>query len=68
MPYGLLYPIFVVACVWMRVGQNRENNEEHEEPDEDCVQKGLQLARVKFDRDDKGGREALGMGNPSINR
>ena len=55
-------------CVWMRVGQNRENSEEHEEPDEDCVQKGLQLARIKFDRDDKGGREALGMGNPSINR
>ena len=49
----------------MRVGQNRENSEEHEE---DCVRKGLQLARIKFGRDDKGGREALGMGNPSINR
>ena len=55
-------------CVWVRVGQNRENSEEHEEPDEDCVRKGLQLARIKFGRDDKGGREALGMGNPSINR
>ena len=29
------------------VGQNRETDEEN---DEDCVKKGFQLARVKFDR------------------
>ena len=35
--------------------------------DEDCVEEGIQLARVKFDRDTEHGREALGMGNCSIN-
>ena len=51
--------------VWLnQVGQNRETNEEH---DEDCVEEGFNLARVKFDRDGEGGREALGMGNCSIN-
>ena len=40
------------------VGKNRETNEEH---DEDCVDEGFQLARVKFDRDGKEGGEALGM-------
>ena len=47
-------------------------NEEH---DEDCVEEVFQLPRVKFDeggrgdmvRDSEGGREALGMGNRSIN-
>ena len=29
------------------IGQNRETDEEN---DEDCVKKGFQLARVKFDR------------------
>ena len=46
------------------VGKNRETDEEH---DEDCVQEGFQLAGVKFDRDGETGREALGMGNCSIN-
>ena len=51
--------------MWLnQVGQNRETNEEH---DEYCVEKGFNLARVKFDRDGEGGREALGMGNCSIN-
>ena len=37
------------------VGQNRETDEEHE----DCVEEGLQLAKVK----NEGSREALNMGN-----
>ena len=47
-----------------RVGKNRETDEQH---DEDCVEEGFQLAGVKFDRDGETGREALGMGNCSIN-
>ena len=39
------------------VGQNREADEEH---DEDCVEEGFQLARIKYDR------EALGLGNCSV--
>ena len=46
------------------VGKNRESNEEH---DEDCVEEGLQLARVKNDRDGEGSREALSTGNCKIN-
>ena len=46
------------------VGQNREANEEH---DKHCVEEGLQLARVKFNRDGEGGSEAPGVGNCSIN-
>ena len=46
------------------VGKNRKTYEENYEY---CVEEGLQLARVKFDRDDEGGREALGMGNCSFN-
>ena len=46
--------------VWLNgVGKHRENNEEH---DENCFDKGFQLARVKFERDGRGGREALAMG------
>ena len=63
--YGLIYLIFVVAGMWLNwVGQNRETDEEH---DEDCIEEGFQLARVKFDRDGEGGRKALGLGNRSIN-
>ena len=51
--------------VWSNeIGQNRETDEEH---DGDCVEEGFQLARVKFDRGGEGGREALRMGNCSIN-
>ena len=51
--------------VWLNgLKQNRETNEEH---DDDCVEEGLQLARVKLDKDVEGGSEALGMGNRSIN-
>ena len=32
-----------------------------------CVKEGFQLARVKFDRDVEGGKEAVGMGNCNIN-
>ena len=45
------------------VGQNRETDEEH---DEGCIEEGFQLARMKYDRDSEGGREALGMGNCSV--
>ena len=51
--------------VWLKgVGQNMETDEEH---DEDCVEEGFQLTSVKLDKDGEGGREALGMGNHSIN-
>ena len=54
MAYGLVYG------VWSNgVGQNKENNEEYAA---NWVEEGFQLAKVKFDRDGKGGREALGMG------
>ena len=47
-----------------RVGQNRETNEEL---DEDCIEEWIQFDRVKVNRDGEGGREALGIGNCSIN-
>ena len=51
--------------VWLKeVGQNMETDEEH---DEDCVEEGFQLTSVKLDKDGEEGREALGMGNHSIN-
>ena len=51
--------------VWQNgVGQNTEINEEHEK---DCVEERIQLDSLKVDRDAKRGREALGMGNCSIN-
>ena len=51
--------------VWSNwVGQNKETNEEH---DEDCIEEGFQLARIKYDRDSEGGRENLGVGNCSVN-
>ena len=46
------------------LGQNRETDEEY---DEDCVEEGFQLAREKLNRNGKGGRKAIGMGNCSIN-
>ena len=51
--------------VWSNgVGQNRETDKEH---DEDCVEEWFQLIRVKYDRHGQGGREALVLGNFSIN-
>ena len=46
------------------VRQNRETDKEH---DEYCVEKGFQLARVKYDRDGEGGRGVLVVENCSIN-
>ena len=46
------------------VGEKRETDKEH---DEDCVEDGFQLIRVKFDRVGEGSREALGLQNCSIN-
>ena len=46
------------------VGRNRKTDEEH---DEYCFQEGFQLASVRFNRDRKGGREALRMRHCSIN-
>ena len=46
------------------VGQNREIDEED---DENCVEEGFHLARVKVDKDVERGTEALGMGNCCIN-
>ena len=42
----------------------KETNEEY---DEDWVEEGFELARLKFDRDGVGHREALDMVNCSIN-
>ena len=51
--------------MWLnRVGQNRETDEKH---DEDCVEEGFQLAGVKIDKYGEGGRDALVVGNYSIN-
>ena len=41
-----------------QVGQNMETNKEY---DEDWVEEAFQLARVKFNSDSEGGREALYM-------
>ena len=41
-----------------------ETDEKH---DEDCVEEGFPLARVKIDRNDEGDREALVKRNFSIN-
>ena len=45
-------------------GQNREADTEH---DELFVKEEFQSARVKFERGCEGDREALNMGNCSIN-
>ena len=51
--------------IWLNgAGQNRETTEEH---DHDCVEEEFQLTRVKIDKDGEERREALGMGNRSIN-
>ena len=51
--------------MWLNwLGQNKETDEEH---DEDCVEGWFWQARVKFDRDGEGSREALGLGHHSIN-
>ena len=61
--YGLAYP--VNYDVWLnRAGKNKETDQEH---DEDCVEEEFQLDRVKFERDAKGEREALGIGYCSSN-
>ena len=62
LPCSLVYPIIIVTRL-NGVGQNMETDEEH---DEDCVEEGFQLARVKLDKDGEGSKEALGMGNRSI--
>ena len=46
------------------IKQNRETDEEH---DEDYLKESFQIARVKFDRDVEGEREAQGMRKCSIN-
>ena len=51
---------------WRLVEWVRKNMETNEEHDEDCVEEGFQLSRVKFGRDGEGGREALGIKNCSI--
>ena len=51
---------------WRLVEWVRKNMETNEEHDEDCVEEGFQLSRVKFSRDGEGGREALGIKNCSI--
>ena len=46
------------------IGQNRETNEKH---NEDCVEEGFHLTRVKFEGDGEGDKVAVNMGNRSIN-
>ena len=56
--------VWYIQYLWWRVGgQNRETDEEHHE---DCVEEGFQLAR-ELDKHGERGREALGMGNHTIN-
>ena len=51
--------------MWLNeVGKNRETDEEH---DEDCVEEGFHLAKVRFDREGKGRRETVGSGYCSSN-
>ena len=57
--YGLVYPMW-----WHMDEYDRETKEEH---DEVCVEETLQLARLKFDIDGEGDKEALGMVYCSIN-
>ena len=53
--------------VWLNgIGQNRETDYD-EEHDEDCVEEEFDLARLKFDRDGEGSREARSIENRSIN-
>ena len=60
LPYGLVYPIFVVVGMWLNwVGQNRETDEEHAD---DCVEEGFQLPRVKSDADGEGRQESSRFG------
>ena len=47
-----------------RIGKNKESNEEY---DKDLVEEEFQLATVKFGRNGERSREALGVGNCSIN-
>ena len=47
-----------------RVGQIRETDKEH---DENCVEERIQLDNKKFDSNGEGVRQALSMGNCSIN-
>ena len=60
----MVYPILVIACGRMGVGQNSKTDEKH---GEDCVKEVFQLAMVNSDRDGEGGREALRVGKCSIN-
>ena len=51
--------------VWLNeIGQNRETDKDS---DEDCVEEGFLLAKVKLGKDSERGRGNLGMGNHSIN-
>ena len=47
--------------------EEEQNSKTEEEHDEDCIEEGFQLDSVKFDRAGERGRDALGMGNFSIN-
>ena len=51
----------------VRLNEVEKNKETDEEHDENCIDEGFQLARVKFDRDGKAGRDALVMGYCSSN-
>ena len=57
--------IWFIQYLWSNgVGQNKETDEKC---NENCVEEGFQLARVKLDRDDERAREALSVGNCIIN-
>ena len=59
-----LWSLVVESEKTMRNMMKKETNEEY---DEDCVEEGFELARLKFDRGCVGHRGALGMVNCSIN-
>ena len=65
--------VWYIHYLWSRVVEsektmrNMMKKETNEEYDEDWVEEGFELVRLKFDRDGVGHREALDMVNCSIN-
>ena len=60
--------VWYIQYLWCYVVEwGRENMGTNEEHDEDGVEEGFQLVKVKSYKDGEGGREALGMRSRSIN-
>ena len=59
--------VWYIQQLWREVEGGKKNRETDEEHDENCVDEGFELARANFDRDGKGGEEALVIGYCSSN-